>query len=64
MRYHCESETRRRVLRDSTIALNGIDYLEVVDLEAPEGSDRQRLLLVRMLKPDPWGLIADNAPAE
>ena len=39
-----------------TPTLNGIDYLEVLDHDAPPGSPRQRTLLVRLLKPVPAGL--------
>ena len=34
-------------------ALNGIDFLEVVDRDAPAGSPRQRTLLLRFLKAAP-----------
>ena len=59
--YFCPNETRRqRVLEDDTANLNGIDYLEVLDSDAPEESNRQRTLLVRCLRPVPQGLTKDN----
>lgn len=54
----CEENRRARVQSHPT--LNGIDYLEVLDLDAPYGSPRQRTLLVRLLKPVPAGLSPDN----
>lgn len=54
----CEENRRARVEAHPT--LNGIDYLEVLDLDAPPGSPRQRTLLVRLLKPVPAGLSPDN----
>ena len=59
MIYHC-CEENRRALVDAHPSLNGIDYLEVLDLDAPPGSPRQRTLLVRLLKPVPAGLSVDN----
>ncbi|GIV60246.1 MAG: putative baseplate assembly protein [Rhodothermaceae bacterium] len=56
--YTCRTP-RRRNLTDAT-ALNGIDYLEVLDAEAPAGSPRQRTLLVRLLEPVPADLTAGN----
>ncbi|HEF4760902.1 TPA: putative baseplate assembly protein [Pseudomonas putida] len=54
----CEENRRARVQAHPT--LNGIDYLEVLDVDAPSGSPRQRTLLVRLLKPVPPGLSRDN----
>lgn len=45
--YRCNDHERRRLLSDST-TLNGIDYLEVVDHDAPAGTPRQRTLLVHL----------------
>ena len=59
MIYTC-CEENRRTLVDAHATLNGIDYLEVLDLDAPAGSPRQRTLLVRLLKPVPAGLSRDN----
>ena len=59
MIYHC-CEENRRALVDAHPSLNGIDHLEVLDLDAPPGSPRQRTLLVRLLKPVPAGLSPDN----
>jgi Baseplate J-like protein len=58
MIYRCCTEARRRLVRDHLV-LNGIDYLEVVDAEAPAGSPRQRTLLVRFVKAAP-ALLAEN----
>lgn len=46
-----DENERRRQLGDAT--LNGIDYLEVLDREAPAGVPRQRTLLVRTFEPMP-----------
>ena len=57
--YACRNERRREaVLRHAS--LNGIDYLEVLDQEAPAGSPRQRTLLLRCLKALPPELGAAN----
>lgn len=63
-RYFCTNEKRRQILRDSSINLNGIDYLEVLDHDAPPGTAPQRTLLVRMLKVLPWGLSSDSVRIE
>lgn len=56
-RYSCCDTFRRNAVAASSA--NGIDYLEVLDLEAPSGSPRQRTLMVRLLKPVP-ALSIDN----
>jgi len=61
--YTC-CEENRRALVEAHATLNGIDYLEVLDLDAPAGSPRQRTLLVRLLKPVPAGLTAENVRIE
>jgi hypothetical protein len=53
-------DERRRAAVDAHATLNGIDWLEVLDLDAPPGSPRQQTLLVRLLKPVPAGLSRDN----
>jgi len=45
--YFCCDERRRDAVRGS--ALNGIDYLEVVDHDAPNEADRQRFLRVHFV---------------
>ena len=60
LQYRCDNQKRHQLLRDAAIALNGIDYLEVLDEDAPQEEERQRTLLVRLLKSDPWDLTADN----
>ena len=64
VQYRCQNEKRSQALSDSVLVLNGIDFLEVLDEQAPEGTQRQRTLLVRMIKSDPWGLTADNVQIE
>lgn len=54
MIYRCCDE-RRRAAVAAHPTLGGIDWLEVVDRDAPAGSPRQRTLLVRLLKPVPPG---------
>jgi len=60
LQYRCDNQKRHQLLRDAGIALNGIDYLEVLDKDAPQEEERQRTLLVRLLKADPWGLNVGN----
>lgn len=51
MSYRYQCENRRRIgLVDDHATLNGIEYLEVLDNDAPAGSPPQRTLLVRTLK--------------
>jgi hypothetical protein len=47
--YYCDDENRRELA--AATAFNGIDYLEVVDHDAPTDDLRQRTLLVFCLKP-------------
>jgi len=56
--YFCRNPRRREAVR-AHATLNGIDYLEVLDHDAPPGSPRQRTLLVRCLKAIP-ALTAAN----
>ncbi|MBP1150550.1 putative baseplate assembly protein [Methylocaldum sp. RMAD-M] len=63
MIYHCCDERRRnKVAAHPT--LNGIDYLEVLDREAPLGSPRQQTLLVRLFKAVPPGFAAQQVRIE
>ena len=55
MIYRCCDE-RRRAAVDTHPTLNGIDWLEVLDNDAPAGSPRQQSLMVRLLKPVPAGI--------
>jgi uncharacterized phage protein gp47/JayE len=59
MTYRC-CDQHRRALVAAHPTLNGIDYLEVLDREAPAGSPRQRTLFLRLLKSVPAGLGAEN----
>ncbi|NJP11713.1 MAG: putative baseplate assembly protein [Leptolyngbyaceae cyanobacterium RU_5_1] len=52
MLHFCCDQRRRDTVRAHP-TLNGIDYLEVLDQDAPVGSPRQRSLLVRWLKAIP-----------
>lgn len=52
MIFACCSEERRHELRAHAM-LNGVDFLEVLDREAPVPLARQRTLLVRLMKPVP-----------
>ena len=61
MRYFCCDERRREAVR-ATAPLNGIEFLEVVDLDAADPADRQRLLRVQFLKP-PVAPLAAITPA-
>jgi hypothetical protein len=48
--YFCKNLRRREAVRAHP-GLNGIDYLEVLDHDAPQGSPPQQTLLVRCLEP-------------
>lgn len=50
MIYFCCDERRRHLVRDPASGLNGIDFLEVLDTDAPVESERQRKLYVHFLK--------------
>jgi hypothetical protein len=63
MIYHCCDELRRNAV-DAHPTLNGIDYLEVLDHDAPPGSPRQRTLFVRLLKPVPAAFPAERVRIE
>jgi baseplate J-like protein len=63
MIYHCCDERRRNAVAAHP-TLNGIDYLEVLDHDAPAGSPRQRTLLVRLLKRVPAGFAAQQVRIE
>jgi hypothetical protein len=56
--YHCCAERRLEAVREAGV-LNGIEYVEVSDSEAPAPALRQRTLFVRLLEP-PAGLSAAN----
>jgi len=67
-RYTCCDELRRNAV-DAHGTLNGIDYLEVLDNDAPDGdlpdgSPRQRTLLLRLLKVPAPALDKDNLRIE
>jgi hypothetical protein len=51
-RYTCCDTLRRNAVADHA-TLNGIDFLEVLDRDAPADSPRQRTLLIYCLKPVP-----------
>ncbi len=57
----CENSHRRQAVKQHA-TLNGIDFVEVLDLEAPPGSPRQRTLIVHLFKPVtvPGTLTLDN----
>ncbi len=54
MIYFCCDERRRALVRDhgfvDGVDYNGIDFLEVLDNDAPDADDRQRFLFVHFLK--------------
>lgn len=58
MIYFCCDKLRRNAVRASP--LSGIDFLEVLDRDAPPGSPRQQTLLVRLLKPVPAAFGREN----
>ncbi|NTU86024.1 MAG: putative baseplate assembly protein, partial [Chloroflexales bacterium] len=63
MQYRCANERRRQAVLGHG-SLNGIDYLEVLDREAPLGSPPQQTLLVRLLKPLTASLDGSNVRIE
>jgi hypothetical protein len=61
MIYSCCNEARKaQILKHPT--LNGIDYLEVLDSEAPTGVPRQQVLLVHCLNPLPASMTFSPPP--
>jgi hypothetical protein len=50
MRFFCCDERRRARGRDPAVPYNGIDFVEVLDTEAPTEAERQRTLFVHFLK--------------
>ena len=62
-RYSCCDELRRNAV-DAHATLNGIDYLEVLDRDAPLDSPRQRTLLLRLLKVPSPALVKGNLRIE
>lgn len=50
MKYECGNQRRREVVK-ALGTLNGIDYLEVIDHDAPSDDLRQRTLVLRLLRP-------------
>lgn len=62
MNYFCCDELRRGLLKHS--AFNGIDYLEVLDQEAPSDAQRQRTLFVHVLNPLATSLGRANVRVE
>ncbi len=61
-RYVCGDPERRALVRDSERALDGIDFVEVIDSEAEDapGVPRQQLLALRFLKAVPEDLTAGH----
>ncbi|MCA8978320.1 MAG: putative baseplate assembly protein [Planctomycetes bacterium] len=61
--YHCDKQNRLDRVR-AHATLNGIDWLQVLDGEAPPGTARQGTLLVHFLKPLSAPLSADDVVIE
>jgi hypothetical protein len=63
---HCGGERRRRRVAEASIdtgggvLLNGIDYLEVIDRDAPSDELRQRLIVLTFIRAD--GVRQGNTP--
>ncbi len=64
MIYRCCNEKRRAAVAAPEVTLNGIDWLEVLDRDAPAGLPPQRTLLLGLLKPVPAGLGINNLRIE
>lgn len=59
-RYHCANDARRQRV-EITPAINGLDFVEVMDREAPVLGLRQRVLLLRTFHPsDGAGFTTDH----
>ena len=63
MIFHCSDQLRRNAVA-AYDTLTGIDYLEVVDNDAPAFELRQRTLLLRLLKAVPGTLGRDQVRIE
>ena len=63
MIFHCCDQLRRNAVA-AYDTLTGIDYLEVVDNDAPAFELRQRTLLLRLLKAVPGTLGRDQVRIE
>lgn len=64
IQFRCANPRRAQVLSTAPVAINGIDFLEVLDHDAPSGAPPQRTLLVHLIKAAPWGLSAPNVRIE
>jgi len=60
MIFSCCDERRRPFVRDAGVPFNGIDFLEVLDTDAPTEAERQRQLLVHFIKPLAAGALTTN----
>ena len=66
LRQHCGSSRRRQLVADAQIdmgggiLLNGIDFVEVLDRDAPSEELRQRLIDVTFIRPD--GAVSAGGP--
>jgi Baseplate J-like protein len=63
IQYRCQNENRRQLVKDHP-TLNGIDFLEVLDQEAPSGISRQQTLFVHLFKPVPTPFNRNNVQIE
>jgi len=64
IQFRCVNPRRAQVLSTAPVAINGIDFLEVLDHDAPAGAPPQRTLLVHMIKDAPLALSAVNVRIE
>jgi len=64
IQFRCANPRRAQVLSTASVAINGIDFLEVLDHDAPAGAPPQRTLLVQMIKNAPWGFTTANVRIE
>ena len=60
-KYRCANLRRAALVRDDA-TINGLDYLEVVDQDAPSDDLRQRILVLHLFKSA--ALTADNIRIE
>lgn len=60
----CDFADRRLLIQQPGVTLNGIDFVEVLDLAAPAGTPRQQTLVVRLFRAVPAGFDATRVRIE
>jgi hypothetical protein len=60
----CEFIDRRLLIQQPGVTVNGIDFVEVLDDDAPAGSPRQQTVLVRLFRPPAVPIATDRVRIE